>query len=168
MIALLLGLFAVSGLMAGALTHILTNAPAISGAATTGAHVNHAQPTHTPAATPTATTAPVAVTGAFTLTISVLPANTTVAPGQSLQVIVQALRPDGQTPVVGLRCALGAPTSGAPLLAQWPAPATTNATGEATWQITVPNVAPGKYRIEASAHASDGSYFFVYMSVTIS
>ena len=165
MIALLLGLFAVSGLMAGALTHILTTAP--TSGVTKGAPSSHVQPTHTPAPTATATTAPVAVTGVFTLAISIQPANTSLTPGQSFQVIVHALRPGGQTPVVGLRCALGAPTSGAPLLAQWPAPATTNASGDATWQITVPNSAPGKYKIEASAHGSDGSYYFVYMSVTI-
>jgi hypothetical protein len=54
------------------------------------------------------------------------------------------------------------------LLTQWPAPAVTNATGHARWTITVPANAAGKYKLQATAHASDGSYYYVYMSVTVS
>ena len=163
-IALLLLLFAATGLMAGALTHILVISPSIIQG---GAPTTHSQATHTPTvATPTATTAPVAVTGVFTLSIAVSPADVTLTPGQTIQVNVQALRPDGRTPVAGLRCVLGAPTGSQPLLAQWPAPVVTNSAGRAMWTITVPSTASGKYKIEA--HASDGSYSYVYMmSVTI-
>jgi hypothetical protein len=165
-ITLLLLLFAATGLMAGALTHILVVSPAIIHG---GAPTTQRQPTHTPTpSTPTATTAPVAVTGTFTLTIDVSPANVALAPGQRIQVNVQALRPNGRTPVAGLTCELGAPTSGRPLLTQWPAPAVTNATGHARWTITVPATASGKYKLQATAHASDGSYYYVYMSVTVS
>ena len=165
-IALLLLLFAATGLMAGALTHILVISPSIIQG---GAPTTHSQATHTPTvATPTATTAPVAVTGVFTLSIAVSPADVTLTPGQTIQVDVQALRPDGRTPVAGLRCVLSAPAGSRPLLARWPAPAVTDATGRANWTITVPSTASGKYKIEATAHASDGSYYFVYMSVTVS
>lgn len=164
-IALLLLLFAATGLMAGALTHILVVSP---GVIPGGALTTHRQPTTPPSApTPTATTAPIAVTGTFTLSIAVSPADVTLSPGQTIQVNVQALRPDGQTPVAGLKCVLGAPTGSRPLLTQWPAPAVTDATGRANWTITVPAAASGKYKLEATAHASDGSYYYVYMSVTV-
>src|SRR5579863_7853463 len=113
-IALLLLLFAATGLMAGALTHILVVSP---GVITGGAPTTHHQLTPTATApTATATTAPVAVTGTFTLSIAVSPADVTLAPGQKIQVHVQALRPNGQTPVAGLTCVLGAPTGSQPLL----------------------------------------------------
>jgi len=164
-VALLLLLFAATGLMAGALTHILVISPAIIQG---GAPAAHHQPTPTSTApTPTATTAPVAVSGAFTLSIAVSPADVALAPGQQIQVNVQALRPNGQTPVAGLKCVLGAPTGSRSLLARWPTPAVTNAAGRATWTITVPSKATGKYKIEATAHASDGSYYYVYMSVSV-
>ncbi len=164
-IALLLLLFAATGLMAGALTHILVVSPGILQG---GGGAPSRQPTHTPTLpTPTATTAPVAVTGAFTLSIAISPADVALAPGQKFQVNVQALRPNGQTPVAGLRCVLSAPTGSRQLLTKWPAPAVTDANGHASWTITVPAHAAGKYKIEATGHASDGSYYYVYMTITV-
>lgn len=151
-IAALLILFAASGLMAGALTRLVVTSPSII-------LVGRGAPSPTPGASvpsPTATQAPSQVSGQFILNISVTPKN--AAPGQTMQVVVVATRNDG-TPVAGLLCSLQTDSYFGPsLLTQWPAPVVSDASGQATWTLTVPNSAPGTYTIGDYAKGVTWSY----------
>lgn len=161
--------FAALGLLAGVLTFALTsrqsagglvNDPVISGSPPALAA------TATPAQTDTTATSTTSnPQSGFTLAITL--SARTVTAGETLTVTVVATT--NGAPVSGLSCALRAPTDGPPgLLDAWPAPATTDASGQATWSITVPSAAPGTYGVEVDAVGAHRYEFHRYVSIQVS
>ena len=162
--------FAVMGLLAGLVAHSLAH-PQSSGALASGPVISGSPPgqaapteTSTPAdgtATPTTTNTQ---TG-FMLSISL--SQRSVSAGDTFTVTVTATA--SGAPVSGLSCTLRAPTNGPQgLLTTWPAPATTDANGRATWMLTTPAVAPGAYGVEADAVGAHHYEFHRYASIQVS
>ena len=162
--------FAVMGLLAGLVAHSLAH-PQSSGALASGPVISGSPPgqaapteTSTPAdgtATPTTTNTQ---TG-FMLSISL--SQRSVSAGDTFTVTVTAIA--SGAPVSGLSCTLRAPTYGPQgLLTTWPAPATTDANGRATWMLTTPAVAPGAYGVEADAVGAHHYEFHRYASIQVS
>lgn len=155
----LMVLIALTGLLSGALVRVLhdgvarsvllgqTNGPGSAPTATTAA-----MPSITPTITPTVADTP----DQFVLTVA--PSMRTIAPGQHLTITVHAYTPDTHAPVSGLPCELRSPATGASLLTVWPAPAMTDASGAASWVVTVPKEAPGAYEVEAYSSTSAWSF----------
>lgn len=158
-IALLLVVFSASGLMAGVVTRQVANASGPRGQTRVA----------TPTASATATSAPTdgtpSATGTFTLKVTL--STQRAKAGQTIQVQVAARGPDGVSPVAGVRCSLVQPDSGPQLLATLPAPHLTDATGQAAWNVTVPDqTAPGAYQV--AAHGDGTAYHFdAYATLTV-
>ncbi len=161
--------FAALGLLAGVLTHTLTSRQSSEGLAQ-GPVISGSPPALSATTTPTqadaAATSPTNnPQSGFTLAITL--SQRTVTAGGTLTVTVVATT--NGSPVSGLSCALRAPTDGPPgLLDAWPAPATTDANGQATWTITVPSVAPGTYGVEVDAVGAHRYEFHRYASIQVS
>jgi hypothetical protein len=80
-----------------------------------------------------------------------------VAPGQPFTVTATVIAADGVTPLEGVACGMGAAPGSAPLFTTWPPPAVSDASGHATWSLSIPTTAtPGTYVLDISAHGSDG------------
>lgn len=161
--------FAVFGLLVGVLTHALTGRQS-SGALAQGPVISGSPPALSATATPigadaTATSMTSNAQSGFTLAITL--STRTVTAGETLTVTVVATT--NGAPVSGLSCALRAPTDGPPgLLDTWPAPATTDANGQANWTFTVPSVAPGTYGVEVDAVGAHRYEFHRYVSIQVS
>jgi hypothetical protein len=158
--ALLLVAFALSGLLLGLLTHgLVISAAAMPHATATATHAR-ATATHTP---PPPTPPP--ATGSFALSLTVSPMN--VPAGGTLTVAAHADVLGTDRPLANLVCAVSGDGSGQDLLAAWPAPLPTDAQGNATWHLTVPAGAAGRYAIEVRARTSAYSaYQIIFISVT--
>ena len=92
----------------------------------------------------------------------------TAAPGQTLTITATVLAPNGGQPIAGVQCYLRAPANGQhPLFQIWPQPATTNATGTATWHLTVPQVSPGVYGVEIVAYGAKQWSYVWDLAVTV-
>jgi hypothetical protein len=158
---------AASGLAAGMTTR------AVAGGALTGLHSSitggssPTSATHTPMRpSPSSTTSPATIVppSGFKLTAVVTPS--VVAAGQTFTVVATVTAPDGQTPLAGVACAMGAAPGSAPLFTSWPDPVISDAEGHATWSLTAPTT-PGSYVIEISAHGQGGWSAVWRPSVTI-
>lgn len=171
-VSALLVLLSASGLLAGIVTHRLQDNATATGPvaqATTAA----GQPTSTPSAPaqPTATASavtPSSGTGSSQFTLSITASPKTVAPGQSIEITVTIVQNGTQAPLAGVQCFLRPPTSGGQsLLMQYPPAVISNASGEASWGLTVPAQPPGTYRVEAVAYGPHRSYYYSYTDVTV-
>lgn len=173
-VSVILVLLSASGMLAGLTVHSLQSGAQVS--ISTPSPVAQAtiptQPTATPAATvlPTATssaeTPPAANSSQFTLSVSASPK--TVAPGQSISITVSVVVKGTQTPLAGVQCFLRPPTSGGQsLFAQFPPAATSNESGQASWQLTVPAQPPGLYRVEAVAYGPHSYSYYSFTDVTV-
>ena len=166
-VALMLVLCAASGLAAGSFTREVVGAfgRPNTGAGVAASATHHA--THTATPSPSATLVPtVLAASGFSLSTVVTPNQLT--PGQQFTVVVTAIARDGATPVSGLQCFLQAPSNGRlPLFAQWPSPTDTDETGHATWTLTAPAVAPGRYGIEVIAYGNNHYWFHSDPQVTV-
>lgn len=167
--ALILLAFAATGLLAGVVAHALTGGQS-AGALGGGPVISGSPPARTtPSETasppdPTATSAITNPQAGFTLDITL--SQRTVSAGETLTVTVVATT--NGAPVSGLTCTLRAPTDGPPgLLTAWPTPATTDATGQATWTLTTPTLAPGVYGVEVDAVGARHYEFHRYASVQV-
>lgn len=161
--------FATIGLLAGALTHALTSRQA-PGASGSGPVISGSPPALSATVTPASADATVTSTtsnqqSGFILGITLSQRTATV--GQTFT--VTAVATANGAPVSGLSCTLRAPTDGPTgLLATWPAAATTDSNGKATWTITVPSVAPGTYGVEVDAIGAHRYEFHRYASIQVS
>lgn len=174
-VGVILVLLSASGLMAGMVTHRLQNATTPStGAIAQATSTTQPQSTATTAATAEATATTSAITptaGAgnntqFTLGVSASPK--TVSPGQTIDVTVTVVQKGTQTPLAGVQCFLRPPTGGGQsLFTQFPPAAVSDANGEATWQLTVPALSPGTYRVEAVAYGQHSYSYFSYTDVVV-
>ena len=167
--AIILCVFATTGLFAGLASHALTNQQ-LSGTLGTGPVVSGSPPAQ---AAPTGTSAPVAATVTPTLTnnpsafvLSITLSQRAVTAGETFTVTVVAAA--NGAPASGLSCTLRAPTGGPPgLLTMWPAPVTTDANGQAVWTLTTPSVSPGIYGIEVDAIGAHRYEFHRYTSLQV-
>jgi hypothetical protein len=145
-VALLLVLFAASGLLAGVYTRQVANASA-------GAPLTSASPTAISTASATASLTP-AARGPFELVLSATPS--ALKAGQSLQVQALARVPHTDTPVAGIRCTLGQQSTSVPqLVPTWPDPQVTSASGQVAWILTIAaGTAPGPYTLEVAGDSA--------------
>jgi hypothetical protein len=161
----ILVLFSLAGLVGGLLTHSLVSAASgvvrIHATATSAPHT-----IATPHSIPTAVATQAGPEAHFTLALAFSPARAVAH--QPLTISVTASVNGTSIPVAHLLCTLSAPGNGAPLLNAWPSPTATNAKGLATWQITIPGLAPGLYGVKVSASSTDGysAYWVDWLSVT--
>ena len=169
LIAVVLVACSISGLAAGVYARHLGDSLA---AATIRTPVSSRTPpsaptaTLVPAATATATTQPVENV-LFNLSASA--SQGTLSSGQRFTVTVTAAAKNGGAPVAELKCYMRAPTDGrAPLFQDWPTPVITGADGQATWNLTAPQVAPGLYGMEVVAYGTNSYSYFADTFVTIS
>lgn len=156
-----------TGMLAGAFAHTLASNQS-PGSSNTGPVISG-----TPPGGPSATATPLVgnetptianSTTGFILSITL--SARTVSAGDTLT--VTAVATANGAPVSGLSCSLRAPTGGPPgLLSTWPAPATTDASGQAVWTITIPSVAPGTYGIEVDAVGSHHYEFHRYATLAV-
>ena len=171
-VSIILVLLSASGMLAGITAHRLQASPSATPTpiATTLAQATiPVQPKSTPTATalPTATTssaetATAAPNAQFTFSVSAAPK--TVAPGQAITITVAVVQKGTQTPLAGVQCFLRQTTTGGQsLFMQFPPAATSNANGQAIWNLTVPAQPPGTYRVEAVAY---GAHSYSYYSFT--
>ncbi|HEX6542728.1 MAG TPA: hypothetical protein VF040_13315 [Ktedonobacterales bacterium] len=168
MVAIILVACSASGLLAGISAHALATGLGArfgpSGPVISGTPPSHASATATVTSDATATAIAANMATNFMLSVTVSPRE--LAPGDTFTVTVQATSNDA--PVSGLSCTLRAPTSGpAGLFDTWPAPVTTNDSGEAVWTLTVPSVKSGTYAIEADAVGAHHYEFHRYVTVTV-
>lgn len=169
--ALLLVLCCVSGLAAGVLTSSLTGTAGtrVLGATSPGRGSPAATDASTVTPSPTSsvsasTRTPVLATG-FTVSVDVSPAQ--VAPGATFTVTATVLSATS-TPIAGVQCYMRAPSDGSPSLYQdMPAPQFSDANGQATWTLVVPQVSPRTYRIEVIAYGSGKYFYFGYAHLTV-
>lgn len=170
LIAVVLVACSISGLAAGVYArHLGDSLVAGTGTATVSSHSPPSAPTATPAPAVTATTTiQPAENVLFILSASASPR--TLASGQNFTITVAAVtRDSGQVPVAGLQCFMRAPTDGrAPLFQDWPTPVTTGADGQATWNLTTPQVSPGTYGVEVVAYGPNSYSYHFDTFVTIS
>lgn len=166
-LALLFVACAVSGLAAGVTTR------AFAGGALTASHTPGADrtpgPTHTQGQpSPSATTPPATIVPPYGFSLTAVITPRSVAPGQPFTVTATVTAPDGVTPLAGVECTLGAAPGSAPLFATLPPPAISDASGQASWSLTVPATAtPGSYVLDISAHGARGWRYDSRPSVTI-
>lgn len=170
LIAIILVACSMSGLAAGVYARHLgdtistsTSKPPVSSNLTATAR---ATATLSPPPTATITPQPANTTG-FVLSASASP--TTLSPGQSFSVTVTAVTGQGGAPIAGLQCFMRAPTKAhTPLFQSWPPPKITDATGQATWDLTTPQVSPGLYGVEVVAYGTNSYNYYVDALMTIS
>jgi hypothetical protein len=141
--AFVLALCSATGLLAGVITRQVASAaapahtPVMALATST---VTTPLPTATETSAPTSTAAS---SNQFAVSVSV---SGQAHPGQDIQVSASASA--GDSPVAGVKCALGPDTGSDPLLQTWPDATTTDARGRCGWSITLPaQTALGSYRI---------------------
>ncbi len=169
LLALLFVACALSGLAAGVTTRAVAGGALTAGSLTIPGGAK-STPTHTPAQpSPSATTPPATIVAPYGFSLSATVTPRSVAPGQPFTVTVTVVAPDGSTPRAGVECDLGAAPGSPPLFASWPAPVVSDATGQASWSLTVPaTAAPGSYALDISAHGARGWRYDSRPSLTIS
>lgn len=157
LLALLFVACALSGLAAGFTTRAVASGALTVANMSIPGGARSVTSTHTPARPSPSATAPatnVAPSG-FLVKAVVTPAS--VAPGQPFTVTATVIAADGATPLEGIACSMGAAPGSAPLFATWPPPAVSDASGQATWSLTVPTATtPGAYVLDISAHGAGG------------
>jgi hypothetical protein len=160
---LVLAAFALTGLMTGVLTHGLIASLSDVPTATPSAVVATATTRPSSTVTRVPTSAP---SQSFSLAATASPR--TARAGGTLSVVAVATDDRTRAPVPGLVCALGAPGGNPPpLLADWPAPQTTDARGQASWMIAVPHGLKGTYGIKVSATGAHGITYYVVVWVAV-
>lgn len=170
LIAIVLVACSMSGLAAGIFArHLGTAVAAGTSKPPVSSHLTATpRSTATPAPAPTATlpSQPSSTTG-FVLSASASP--TALSPGQSFVVTVTAVTGQGGVPISGLQCFMRAPTKAhPPLLQSWPPPKVTDTSGQATWNLIVPQVSPGLYGVEVVAYGTNSYTYYVDALMTIS
>ena len=166
-VAMILLVCSATGMLAGTFVHTLAsrlssdtspNGPVISGTSPSGAA--------TATTTEIAAASPTAGSDATAFTLSITLSTHTVSPGATFTVTVVATT--NGAPVTGLTCSLRPPISGPPgLFSTWPAPVSTDASGQAIWTLTTPAVAPGTYGIEVDAVGGHKYEFHRYTTLQI-
>lgn len=171
-VALVLVVFALSGLGAGVLTRSALGgmgmfASPTATATTPPTATATLTPSPSPSTTPTSTLTPtVPSAGSFTIQVTLTP--NSVASGASFTVLVVARDSTSAMPIQGVVCTLRAPKGDTnPLFTSWPSPQITDASGRAQWQLTAPAVPPGAYTLEVFAQRGDGSTFTWQRTLTI-
>ncbi|MBF6589041.1 MAG: hypothetical protein IVW57_00745 [Ktedonobacterales bacterium] len=165
--AALLVAFSATGLMAGGVTYAFFGGRAVIQRTSSPTTAQTSVPAHTPTPASNLTPHPTAaITTLFTLSLSA--GSSLVRPGQKLQITVMATSETTGQSIAGLACQLEAPEDGAaPLLRSWPEIAVTNAAGQATWEITVPDTAPGTYGIGVTASGARQYRYHAQANVTV-
>lgn len=170
LIAVVLVACSTSGLAAGVFArHLGDSLAGATGTASVSSRTPPSASTATPVPEATATvTIQPAENVLFTLSASVSPG--TLSSGQHFIVAVTAVTRDSRkAPVAGLQCFMRAPTDGrAPLFQDWPTPVITGTDGQATWNLTAPQVAPGTYGVEVVAYGPNSYSYYADTFVTIS
>jgi hypothetical protein len=172
-VGVILVLLSASGMLAGIVTHRLQdNTPATGPMAQATTAVG--QPTSTPSAPvqPTATASSVTPSsgpgGSSQFTLSITASPKTVAPGQPIEITVTVVQKGTQAPLAGVQCFLRPPTGGGQsLLIQYPPAVTSNASGAASWSLTVPAQPPGTYRVETVAYGPHRYNYYSYTDVVV-
>jgi len=166
--AIILLACAATGMLAGTFAHTLASGLA-GGTAPSGPVVSGTPPASSHATATQAlngTEAPGAVSTATGFILSITASSRTLSAGDTFTITVVATT--NGAPLAGLACVLRAPMSGPPgLLSTWPAPTTTNASGQATWTLTAPSTAPGTYGIEVDAVGGHHYEFHRYTTVQL-
>jgi hypothetical protein len=167
--AVILIVFAVSGLLTGALSRgVIRSLGASATKSPPAATATHAT------ATPRTGTANLGEDPTqagpdqpFVLQISASPAR--VHAGAMITIAVVATTTEAGKPVAHLSCVLAAPRSGGRgLLDTWPAALPTDAKGMVSWNITVPSLPDGTYGVEVSANGAQHYSFWTYTNVYVS
>ena len=158
-VAVVLAVFALSGLGAGVLTRSALGAFASSTPTATTQPTATATIALSPSPSPMATNTPFSGGGRFAIVVAASP--NPVAAGSPFTVLVTATNDGSTTPAAGVLCTLRARQGDAnPLLTTWPAQQTTNTAGSAQWQLTAPSMPPGPYTLEVYARRGGASYTF--------
>lgn len=157
MLIALIAFIGVVGLLAGVSTRLLVSA------ASNQTLRQHSEPTATatlaPEVSPTAASDPTAPPDMAHFTLKVTASPTSGRAGDTITISVLATDDATGEPAPGLTCHLRAPTDGGPgLLVMWPTPTATDASGLASWTMTIPANAPGRYEIEAFAQTPSWTY----------
>jgi hypothetical protein len=163
--ALVLLLFALSGLGAGIATRTALDSFGSAGEAEAPTTMPAATVAETPMPPSTPTVPQLLGPSHFTFKAAASPR--TLVPGQAFTISAVLVAADGVTPVANVTCYLRAPDDTTPLLAPWPAPVLSNATGQAIWSLTAPQLTPGIYEIEVYAFGEHGWSFRYNTSVTL-
>lgn len=154
LLALLFVACALSGLAAGVTTRAFASNSLTASLPPTSGRASG--PTHTPAKpTPSATTPPATIVAPSGFLVKAVVTPNSVAPGQPFTVIATVIAADGATPLEGVACSMSTAPGSPPLFATWPPPAVSDATGHATWSLTVPaTTTPGTYVLDISARGA--------------
>lgn len=171
LIAVVLVACSLSGLAAGVFARQLGNPRAA-----TSHNTPASASSHTPLPTTTATPVPEATAtimaqpaGSVAFSLSASSSPRVLPAGQSFTVTVTALALQGGAALSGLQCFMRAPTDGrTPLFQEWPPAQVTGPNGQATWNLTAPQVAPGLYGLEVVAYGANSYSYHYDLSVTIS
>jgi len=164
-VAVVLVLFAISGLGAGFATRTVLDALSGGGQARGPTATPAATSAQSPTPSPTPTASLLLGPSHFTFTVAVAPR--TVVPGQAFTISATLVAADGVTPVANTTCYLRAPDASVPLYTPWPSPVRSDAAGQAIWSLIAPQIAPGTYRIEVYAFGEHGWSFHFNTSVTV-
>jgi hypothetical protein len=153
----LIALIGVVGLLAGASTRLFVSA--------TSNQTLRQSPEPTATATlasevsPTVASDPTTPPDMANFTLKVTASPLSGHAGDTITVSVLATDDATGAPAPGLTCHLRTPTDGTPgLLVTWPTPTATDASGVASWTVTIPANAPGRYAIEAFAQTPSWTY----------
>lgn len=157
-----------TGMLAGTFAHTIAggladgkspNGPVVSGTPPAASHA-------TAISTLSVDEIPTSVSTATSFILSIASSSRTLSAGDKFTITVVATV--NGAPLAGLTCVLRAPMSGPTgLLSTWPTPATTNVSGQATWTLTAPSVAPGTYGIEVDAVGGHHYEFHRYTTVQV-
>lgn len=150
---------ALIGLVSGATTRLALSVSA-------GARVLNQPPAATPTATalvaipsPTLTQEPTTSPGGAHFSIKLTITPTSGPAGANITIAAHITDNATGTPLPGLTCHLRAPSKDGPsLFSTWPAPVASDGAGVATWNTTIPQVAPGRYVVEVFAQTRSWSY----------
>jgi hypothetical protein len=150
---------ALIGLVAGATTRLVLSVSA-------GARVLNQLPAATPTATllvaipsPTLTQEPTTfpVGAHFSIRLTITPSSGPA--GANITIAAHVTDNATGAPLPSLTCHLRAPSNDGPMLfSTWPAPVASDNAGVATWNTSIPQVAPGRYVVEVFAQTRSWSY----------
>ncbi len=166
-VAVVLAVFALSGLGAGVLSRSALGGLGLFASATpTATSLPTATATSAPSPVPSATPSPTLPAGRFRVT-SAFATPRSFAAGDTFTVQVTVLAPDGVSPAAGVLCYLQAPDGENQLFTTWPAPQITASDGTGEWSLTAPAASPGTYMLRVIAYGQHGYSTWFDTTVTL-